>query len=124
MDVEPWAVGRAERAEQASRFREQYPGRSGSRLVFIGCVPMRLLASTEGRPRGPAVKALVDVFKDPEGAVPPVVVEYGEGRKYDIIDGHHRVEAAKRVGLRCAPALLALFEDEEFDGVKFTEASP
>lgn len=55
--------------------------------------------------------------------LPPVLVVEDEGNGATLLDGHHRVEAAKRLGVARIPAWIVSLADycrildEQFDGV-------
>ena len=62
----------------------------------------------EGNPKNPASKHDIEAYskmylsgKDlPNGGVPPVIVACPAGKRCHILDGRHRVAAAKKIGLQ------------------------
>lgn len=73
-----------------------------SRLTYLPIEQLRLL---EHQPKPRIVRRLVRALKETPGQVPPIAVAYDDG-SYDILDGHHRVEAARKLGFSRVPALV------------------
>ena len=62
----------------------------------------------EGNPKNPASKHDIDAYMSlytqganlPSGGVPPVIIACPKGHQCHIIDGRHRLAAARRLGLK------------------------
>lgn len=99
-----------------------YPGRAPSDHVSrVQDVPLDQIEPSERTLDEPTVRAIMQAIRQGE-ALPAIVVEFSHDLPdardgVTVIDGHHRLEAAKRLGLTHIPALVVV-QAEDWPHVK------
>lgn len=93
------------------------PGHKGMMTIDASLEDVSVFFDPHHSTNSKRVQAIVDrVTRDDDEVVwdlPPIVVVRSRGDGHKILDGHHRAEAAKKVGLSEIPAWVV--EPEEYD---------
>jgi hypothetical protein len=65
-------------------------------------------------------KAIQGIMSDikKKNEIEPILVRRQKGGKYQVMDGHHRVEAHLRMGLKHVPARVIDAKNVKYDGIE------
>lgn len=95
-----------------------FPGREeGGHISKVQKVPLKLIVPTEEKTEPAQVARFVQQFKEAPSQVPPLVVSFSSEStddydKLDLLDGHHRLEAARQLGIKTVPVQVYVSPDD------------
>lgn len=84
-------------------------------------VPIDALEPVEGVDRG-HVGALVRQLREDPSRVPPIVAQYNGDGTYTVLDGHHRLAAARKAGFEAVPVVE--YEPRTYEQPAFRSIEP